>query len=232
MSPASDPVLWRRAVAGDAHSFGVLYERHDRAVLSFCLWRTGDPALAEDLTSAVFLEAWRRRASTPLTGDDARPLLLAIATNVLRTQWRTRRRHRAALDRLGRATEPRPDHDDDAAERIDAAARLHEVRTQLDGLPVREREVLALVALADLTYEETAAALGLPIGTVRSRLSRARSRLGAGPLTAVDASPTKARRTTARPAAGARDPGRRSAATASPADTRRAPHHTSTETPS
>ncbi|MEV4419160.1 RNA polymerase sigma factor [Patulibacter sp. NPDC049589] len=189
MSPPPDPLLWRRAVAGDTDAFGVLYERHDRAVLAFCLWRTGDPALAEDLTSIVFLEAWRRRASTPLTTGDARPLLLAIATNVLRNQWRTRRRHRAALERLGRAGEPRPDHDDDAADRVDAAARLHEVRAQLDALPQREREVLALVALADLTYEETASALGLPVGTVRSRLSRARARLAAGPLP-TDVRPT------------------------------------------
>lgn len=186
MSPPPDPLLWRRAVAGDADAFGLLYERHDRAVLSFCLWRTGDPALAEDLTSTVFLEAWRRRAKTPLRTESARPLLLAIATNVLRNQWRTRKRHRAALDRLGRATEPRPDHDDDAAERLDAAARLHEVRAQLDALPQREREVLALVALADLSYDEVAVALDLPIGTVRSRLSRARARLAAGPLVADD----------------------------------------------
>lgn len=183
----SDPHLWRLAVAGDPDAFGVLYARHDRAVLSYCLWRTGEPSVAEDLTSIVFLEAWRRRAQTPLTTASARPLLLAIATNVVRQQWRSRRRHRAAVERLGRATASRPDHDDDAVERLAAAERLAEVRTQLEQLPLREREALVLVALSDLSYAETAVALGLPVGTVRSRISRARARLSGAPPPVRDA---------------------------------------------
>lgn len=177
MPARTDAQLWRRAVAGDGDAFGTLYARHDRAVHAFCLWRTGDPSVAEDLTSIVFLEAWRRRTQTPLTTDTVRPLLLAIATNVVRNQWRSRRRHRAALERLDRADAPRPHHDDDAVERIAALERLSAVRDRLERLPLREREVLALVALADLSYEETALALGVPVGTVRSRLSRARGRL-------------------------------------------------------
>lgn len=177
MTTRTDPQLWRLAVAGDTDAFGVLYERHDRAVHAFCLWRTGDPSSAEDLTSIVFLEAWRRRAQTPITTETARPLLLAIATNVVRGQWRSRRRHRAALERLGRVEAPRATHDDDSVERIAALERMRGVRARLDQLPRHEREVLVLVALADLSYEETAAVLDLPVGTVRSRLSRARARL-------------------------------------------------------
>lgn len=179
MPSRSDPDLWRLAVAGDAEAFGQLYERHDLAVHRYCLWRTGDTDLADDATSIVFLEAWRRRAKTPLTTETARPLLLAIATNVVRNQWRSRRRRRAALQRLGRSTEERVDHDDEALDRLEAAERLHEIHVQLRRLPAREREVLVLVALSDLSYEETAAVLRLPVGTVRSRLSRARARLRA-----------------------------------------------------
>lgn len=181
MSTPSDQALWRRSVAGEADAFGELYERHDRAVLAYCLWRTGDPAQAEDLTSVVFLEAWRRRASLSVSTATARPLLLGIATNLVRNHWRARRRHRAALDRLGRATELRPGHDDDSIERLDAVGRLSAVRSHLDALPQRDRDVIALVALGELSYEETAAVLGVPVGTVRSRLSRARARLAAGP---------------------------------------------------
>ena len=160
MTTPNDLLLWRRAVAGDADAFGLLYTRHARAVERYCLWQTGDPALAEDLASIVFLEAWRRRKKTPLSTASAKPLLLAIATNVVRNQHRARRRHGAALDRLGRANEDRPDHDNASVERIDARDRLSAVRERLQALPRREREVLALVALADLSYEETAAALG------------------------------------------------------------------------
>lgn len=120
MSPQSDTELWQLAVAGDAAAFGRIYERHDLAVTAFCLWRTADPA-AEDLTSITFLEAWRRRASTPLTHESARLLLLGIATNVIRHQRRTRLRHLRAIERLQRVAEPR------AAETADhavAAERL------------------------------------------------------------------------------------------------------------
>jgi RNA polymerase sigma factor (sigma-70 family) len=190
MPTPPDPHLWQRAVAGDADAFGELYERHDRAVRAYCLWRTGDPTVAEDLTSVVFLEAWRCRARTVLTTDTARPLLLGIARNVVHGQWRSRRRHRAAVERLGRATADRPDHDDDSVERLAAAERLTAVRQRLEALPDHEREVLVLVALSDLTYVEAAAVLGVAVGTVRSRLSRARAHLQDAPeLAALVAEP-------------------------------------------
>jgi RNA polymerase sigma-70 factor (ECF subfamily) len=190
MPPPSDPQLWRRSVAGDAEAFGELYARHDRAVRSYCLWRTGDPTVAEDLTSVVFLEAWRCRDRTVLSTETARPLLLGIARNVVHGRWRTLRRHRAAVDRLGRATADRPTHDDDSVERLAAAERLTAVRQRLEALSDHEREVLVLVALSDLTYVEAAAVLGVAVGTVRSRLSRARARLRDAPeLAALVAEP-------------------------------------------
>lgn len=177
MTDQADDRLWGRAAAGDAHAFGELYARHDRAVTAFCLWKTGDPSAADDLKQMVFLEAWRIRARTPLTTTSARPLLLGIATNVARNQWRSKRRYRAALERLGHRAEPAFDHGADAVERLAAVERLGQVRAELNALPAREREVLVLVGLAELTYEETAAMLDLPVGTVRSRLSRARAKL-------------------------------------------------------
>src|SRR5512146_743913 len=179
MTPSADALLWERLRAGDTEAFGDLYERHARAVQSYCLWRTADLQLAEDATASAFLETWRKRERLELTTDSAAPLFVGVANNVLRQHWRGRRRHIAALERV-RNTAPVAllSHEDEAIARLDAIRRLRDAGSAVRALPRREREVLALVAWGELTYEETAAALGVPIGTVRSRLARARERLG------------------------------------------------------
>ncbi len=179
MTVATDALLWERVRSDDAKAFGDLYERHARSVQSYCLWRTADLQLAEDATATVFLEAWRKRRRLTLTTDSAAPLLLGVANNVLRQHWRGRRRYLAALERVRNAAPVALlGQEDEAIARLDAIRRLREAGGAVRALPRREREVLALVAWGELTYEETAAALGIPIGTVRSRLARARTRLG------------------------------------------------------
>ena len=106
-SPITDPALWHLAIAGDTEAFGRLYERHAVAVEAFCLRRTADRVAAEEATSEVFLELWRRRQRLTVPGDSARPLLLGIALNVLRHRWRTERRHRATMRRLHETVEGR-----------------------------------------------------------------------------------------------------------------------------
>jgi RNA polymerase sigma-70 factor (ECF subfamily) len=179
MQLSTDGLLWGRIRSGDADAFGDLYVRHVRAVQSYCLWRTADLQSAEDATATVFLEVWRKRESLVLSGDSATPLLLGIATNVLRQQWRSRRRHRDALERVRGAGGQLPsDLETDAVARLDAIRQLKAAGAEIRALPRRERDVLALIAWGELSYEETATALEIPIGTVRSRLARARSRLG------------------------------------------------------
>ena len=175
MGTVSDAELWRRAANGDASAFGVLFERHAKAVYNYCFRRTADWALAEDLTSVVFLEAWRRRADVRLAGESALPWLLGVATNVVRNRWRSQRRQRAALERLpaGRAS----DFGDEAVARLDDEQRMRSALGVLARLPKRDQDVLALCAWQGLSYEETSLALGVPVGTVRSRLARARARL-------------------------------------------------------
>jgi RNA polymerase sigma-70 factor (ECF subfamily) len=175
---AGDPQLWERVRSGDAEAFGDLYGRHARAVQSYCLWRTADLQVAEDATATVFLEAWRKRGRLTLNADSAAPLLLGIANNVVRRQWRNQRRHRDALERVRNAGQLPDDLEGEAIARVDAIRQLREGGEAIRGLPRREREVLALFAWSELSYGEIAEALGLPIGTVRSRLARARSRLG------------------------------------------------------
>jgi RNA polymerase sigma-70 factor, ECF subfamily len=184
---ASDNELWDRASGGDVDAFGVLFSRHAPAVYAFCLRRTADPAAADDLTSIVFLKAWRRRADVRIEPDAMRAWLLGVAVNSLRSHWRSRRRHAAALARL-RVERAELDEIDRAAERLDAAAGLQAARAALAGLRREERDVLTLVAWGELDYEGVAVALGIPVGTVRSRLSRARRRLREHPSLAASVS--------------------------------------------
>lgn len=176
MSDPSDLDLWRRAEQGDAESFGVLFDRHARTVYNFCFRRTADWALAEDLTSSVFLEAWRRRGDLRPEQETLRPWLLGVATNVIRNAARSRRRRDAAEPRAA-TTSVTPDLADDVAARLDDESLMHRIVVALNMLAPIDRDVLSLFAWGELSYAEIAEVLGVPIGTVRSRLSRARTRL-------------------------------------------------------
>jgi RNA polymerase sigma-70 factor (ECF subfamily) len=174
----SDAVLWALARDGNAEAFGEIYARHARVIHNYCLLRTADPQAAEDAVATVFLEAWRGRERLRLETSSAAALLLGIANNIVRGHWRNSRRQREALARL-RTAAPTDGAEPESAviERIDAWRHVRDAREAIRSLPQREREVLALIADGDLSYKETATTLGVPIGTVRSRLARARSRL-------------------------------------------------------
>jgi RNA polymerase sigma-70 factor (ECF subfamily) len=160
---------------GHPEAFGVLFERYARAVYNFCFRATADWATAEDLTSVVFLEAWRRR-DTEIEGERALPWLLGVSTNVVRNHRRALRRYRAALRRIP-PPDAAPDPAEDLAPRLDDQRRMRAVLDALAGLSPLDRDVLSLVVWSGLSYEEAAAALGVAVGTVRSRLARARARL-------------------------------------------------------
>jgi RNA polymerase sigma factor (sigma-70 family) len=159
----------------DPGSFGTLFERHGKAIYNYCFRRTADWSAAEDLTSVVFLEAWRKRKEVRLQGDSLLPWLYGVATNVLRNRSRSLRRYRAALERVPRGVEA--DFADDVAGRLDDERQMRAVLEAVRQLPTREQDVFALCAWSELSYEEAAVALGVPLGTVRSRLARARARL-------------------------------------------------------
>jgi RNA polymerase sigma-70 factor (ECF subfamily) len=171
----SDAVLWARSQSGDPDAFGLLFERHAKAIYNYCFRRVGDWATAEDLLSTVFLEAWRRRDKA-LPPDKVLPWLYGIATNVVRNRRRTERRYAAALRRMPRPL-PEPDYADSVAERADDERRMAQPLSLVASLPKREQDVLVLCVWMELSYEDVAFALGIPVGTVRSRLSRARARL-------------------------------------------------------
>ena len=170
-----DSVLWSRARTGDSEAFGILFERHARTIYNYCFRRVGSWAVAEDLVSIVFLEAWRR-INKPLPSGKELPWLLGIATNVLRNRRRAERRHAAALRRVPEPS-PDPTFEDDSDQRLDDEELIGRALALIARLPRREQEVFALCAWSELSYEDAAIVLGIPVGTVRSRLSRARAHL-------------------------------------------------------
>jgi len=172
----NDPELWDAALAGDEQAFGDLFTRHGRAIYNYCFRRTADWSAAEDLVSVVFLETWRRRRQVRLEGGSLLPWLYGVATNVLRNHRRALRRHEAALARLPEPVAPEEDAELVAA-RLDDQRRMREVLDRIGHLSRRDRELLALCVWEGLGYAEAAVALGIPVGTVRSRLSRIRARL-------------------------------------------------------
>ncbi|MBQ0892866.1 RNA polymerase sigma factor [Micromonospora sp. U56] len=176
-----DRELWTRSLDGDTTAFGTLFERHADAVFGYCLRRTGVWSAAEDLVSVVFLEAWRRRRAMVPYGATVLPWLYGIALGVSRNHHRSLRRHRAALDRVP-PPEPAADHADAVVERVDAERRVAAVHRHLAGLARRDREVVEACVWLGQTQAQAAVTLGIPLGTVKSRLARAHRQLRTGVL--------------------------------------------------
>ena len=190
MTPATDPAgdgasgdaaLWQQAAAGRHEAFGVLFDRHSEVVYNYLFRRTADWSAAEDLTAAVFLQAWRRRGQVVFDGDSALPWLLGVARLLLRNTVRARRRYQAALSRVGSEPVDPPaglgDPADLIAGRLDSEHQMAEVRQSISRLPRQQREVIELCVFAGLDQQAAAIAIGVSVGTVKSRLHRARQRL-------------------------------------------------------
>lgn len=172
----SDRQLWSAAASGDRHAFGELFDRHGQAVYNHCFRLSGNWSLAEDATSAVFLAAWRRRKDLTLVRDSALPWLLTVATHRVHDEHRSLRRRLALVTRAGPpATEP--DHADAVAEKLDDEHRMAVVLEATRKLPRAEREALALCVWSGVSYQDAAETLGIAEASVRSRVSRAKSRL-------------------------------------------------------
>jgi len=167
LEPRSDAQVIRRSLS-DPPAFGAIFERHFDALHGYARRRIGAD-LAEEIATETFTRAFDRRRTFDFHYADARPWLLGIAANLLRRHWRTERRRLEAYARAADRESP-PPHD---LARADVVAALDELSRD-------ERETLFLFAVADLSYEEIALGLAIPVGTVRSRLARARGRVRAG----------------------------------------------------
>lgn len=181
--------LRARVRAGDPGAFAELFDAYARSVYNHAFRLTADWATAEDVMAATYLQAWRSRERVTEEGGSLRPWLLGVATNEARNHTRSNRRYRRVAAALIAADLTVPDHADEVAGRLDDRRRIAAALDALARLRRPEREVLTLCLWEGLDYESAAEALGVPVGTVRSRLSRARARL----RTLVDAPPRAAR---------------------------------------
>lgn len=171
----TDRELWDDGRGGDGGAFGLLFDRHARAVYNHCFRLVGSWGAAEDLTQAVFLLAWRKRARVRMTSDSALPWLLRVATNVVRSHHRSTTRWRRITRRL--PGEDVPDHAEEVAGRIDDERRMTELLAAVRELPRNQQEALALCVWSGVSYTEAAAVLGITEVSVRARVSKARARL-------------------------------------------------------
>lgn len=155
--------------------FAAIFDRHYEAIRSYLSRRVGR-ALADELASETFVRAFAARARYDVAHGDARAWLYGIATNLVRKHERREERRRRAY---ARAVEPERTGGglDAVVARVDAAATGPAVAAALGRLRQVDREALLLLALTDLDYDGIAIATGVPIGTVRSRLHRARRHL-------------------------------------------------------
>lgn len=162
--------------AGNPEVFGQLFDTHAQAVYNHGFRLTGNWSTAEEVVSLTFLEAWRLRTRVEPEGGSLRPWLMGIATNMARNTTRAARRYRTGTARLP-AAEAVPDFADELVSRIHDADQLAAVRASLDRLRRDEREALVLCVWSGLDYTAAAEALGIPVGTLGSRISRARRKL-------------------------------------------------------
>ena len=169
-SAATDAGLIERSLRGQPEAFVAVVERHEIAVHSYLARRAGRQA-ADDLLAEVWVRAFAGRSGYRVSHADAAPWLFGIARNVLASYWQASARAGAPS-----AVAFLPDDPwDEVIDRIDSAASSRALMSALDELPSAEREVLLLVAWEQLSPAEAATALGIPQGTARSRLHRARA---------------------------------------------------------
>jgi len=170
---ADDATLIALSVA-EPEAFAVIFDRHATEIHRYAARRLGD-SIAEDVVAETFLVAFRRRGRYDPAYPNARPWLYGIATNMIS-------RHRQAEVRLYRAlartgVDPVVASPADDVARVSAAGERRALAAALARLSVADRNTLLLVAWGELSYGQAASALRVPVGTVRSRLNRARRKV-------------------------------------------------------
>jgi RNA polymerase sigma factor (sigma-70 family) len=173
MSPPSDADVIRRSL-GVPEAFGLIYDRHAATLLRF-LGRRAGAKVAEGLLGELFRIAFERRKTFDASRTSALPWLYGIGAHLLAKHRRAEARWLRASARMAAGPEAADGRTSAAA--LDAHLLFPRVADAIEALPADEREALLLFAWEELSYQRVAEALEVPIGTVRSRLNRARAHL-------------------------------------------------------
>mgnify|MGYP001343561646 CR=1 FL=1 len=171
---ANDATVIERSWA-EPEQFAALFDRHAPVIHRYLSRRVG-PQAADDLAAETFLAAFGKRQRYDLSYADARPWLYGIATNLM-ARYRREEMRQYRITQAAYAPLNVPGHEERVAADLTARGLRGLLADVLARLPGGERDVFVLIAWEQLTYDETARALDIPVGTVRSRLSRARIRL-------------------------------------------------------
>ena len=160
----------------DPAAFGAVFDRHGTTLHRYLVRRVG-ASEADGLLGEVFRIAFERRAAYDTTRTEARPWLYGIATNLVARHRRSEGRRLRATARMQARTVDEDDGVDRLVDVVAASQLLPDVVAAVTQLPAGERDALILHAWEQLSYDDIARALDIPVGTVRSRLNRARTRL-------------------------------------------------------
>jgi RNA polymerase sigma factor (sigma-70 family) len=175
MAPESDAGVIAASLQ-EPGRFGAMFDRHATVVFRYLVRRVGVDD-ADGLLGEVFRVAFEKRATYDTARENARPWLYGIATNLLARHRRDEARRIRATARLLARQRPADDPTEQVVGTLDARELWPRVAEAVAALPEEERDALLLYAWEELSYDEIADALGVPVGTVRSRLNRARVRL-------------------------------------------------------
>jgi len=177
-SDFSDSELLRSMLAGDEEALALLYRRRQAGVFRFALQMCGSPAVAEDITQEVFMFLMRQGRAFDPTRGSVNAFLMGVARNyVLRRLYGEQFLIPLADDFEEDSVLEHSDADHGPLENLMRAETIETVRRAVLSLPERYREVVVLCELQDMSYVEAAEILGCAIGTIRSRLHRARALL-------------------------------------------------------
>ena len=174
----TDNELLIALLGGDEEAFATLYRRRQGGIYRFALQMSGSPALSEDVTQEVFMILMRNELSYDSSRGPLNAFMIGVARNLIRQRLGREQIYVPMEDEEGEGTiSERFYAADSPLEELTRGQAIESVRRAVLSLPARYREVVVLCELQELSYADAATVLNCAIGTVRSRLHRARAML-------------------------------------------------------